>query len=76
MVDMLDEPLEPRAARALVREILRSGRFTYSNHAKEEMLSDDLTTVDCENVLRAGVPQRGRGGGVKDLWNEQWRLGS
>ena len=28
----------------------RIGRFTYSKHAKDEMLADDLTTVDCENV--------------------------
>jgi hypothetical protein len=51
----MDEPLEPAAARKLIREILRSGRFTYSGHAKREMLADDLTTVDCENVLRGGV---------------------
>ena len=27
----------------------------YSKHAKEEILDDDLTTVDCENVLRGGA---------------------
>ena len=50
----MDEPLEPDAARNLIREILRAGRFIYSKHAKEEMLADGLTTVDCENVLRGG----------------------
>ena len=50
MVEM-DEPLAPDAARKLIREILQVGRFTYSRHATEELLADDLTTVDCENVL-------------------------
>ena len=43
------------AARRLVREILRAGRFTYSRNAREELFADDLTTIDCENVLRGGV---------------------
>ena len=55
----MDEPLAPEAAKRLIREILKSGRFTYSRHAKEELLADDLTTVDCENVLRGGVVRAG-----------------
>ena len=55
MADGLNEPLRPDAAKQLIRKILQAGRFTYSKHAKEEMLEDDLTTVDCENILRAGV---------------------
>lgn len=55
----MDEPLAPEAARQIIREILKTGRFTYSKHAKEEMLDDDLTTVDCENVLRGGVVRSG-----------------
>jgi hypothetical protein len=55
MADVTSEPLGPEAARKLIREILRAGRFVYSRHAKEELLADDLTTVDCENVLRGGV---------------------
>lgn len=51
----MDEPLAPEAAKRLILDILRAGRFTYSKHAKEELLADDLTTVDCENVLRGGV---------------------
>ena len=55
----MDEPLAPDAAKKLIREILRAGRFIYSRHAKEELLADDLTTVDCENVLRGGVVRPG-----------------
>lgn len=57
MDDEFSEPLRPDDAKQLIRSILQSGRFTYSKHAKEEMLEDDMTTVDCENVLRAGVVQ-------------------
>jgi hypothetical protein len=59
MADVMDEPLAPEAARRLLRDILRGGRFTYSKHAKDEMLADDLTTVDCENVIRGGVVRPG-----------------
>ena len=55
MDDELIEPLKPDGAKQLIRRILKSGRFTYARHAKEEMLADDLTTVDCENILRGGV---------------------
>ena len=55
----MDEPLAPEAAKRLIRDILRNGRFIYSKHAKAEMLDDDLTTVDCENVLRGGVVRPG-----------------
>ena len=59
MIAHMDEPLAPEAAKWLIREILKSGRFTYSKHAKDEMLDNDLTTVDCENVLRGGVVRPG-----------------
>jgi hypothetical protein len=49
------EPFEPRKARQLIKEILQGGRFTYSQHATREMAKDKLDTVDCVNVLRAGV---------------------
>jgi hypothetical protein len=55
MADELIEPLKPDDAKQLIRQILTAGLFTYSRHAKDEMLSDDLTTVDCENILRGGV---------------------
>jgi len=55
----MDEPLAPEAAKRLIRDILKNGRFTYSKHAKDEMLDDGLTTVDCENVLRGGIVRPG-----------------
>ena len=63
----MDEPLAPDAAKRLIRDILKNGRFIYSKHAKEEMLDDDLTTVDCENVLRGGVVRPG------EYENGTWR---
>jgi hypothetical protein len=59
MANDMDEPLAPEAAKRLIRYILKGGRFVYSKHAKDEMLDDDLTTVDCENVLRGGVVRPG-----------------
>ena len=67
MADVMDEPLAPEAARQLIREILRAGRFIYSKHAKEELLADRLSTVDCENVLRGGVVRPG------EFENGSWR---
>jgi len=67
MADDMDEPLAPEAAKRLIRDTLTNGRFTYSKHAKEEMLDDDLTTVDCENVLRGGVVRPG------EFENGTWR---
>jgi hypothetical protein len=55
----MDEPLPPEMARKLIRQILQTGRFAYTKHSKAEMLADDLTTVDCENVLRGGVVRPG-----------------
>jgi hypothetical protein len=55
MSDDLKEPLKPDAVKQLIRKILKSGRFTYSRHALEEILADDLTTLDCENILQGGV---------------------
>jgi len=59
VVLVMDVPLTAEAAKRLIREILKTGRFTYSKHARDEMLADDLTTVDCENVLRGGVVRPG-----------------
>ena len=61
------EPLAPGAAKKLISEILRTGRFIYSRHAKDELVADDLTTVDCENVLRGGVVRPG------ELEHGTWR---
>jgi hypothetical protein len=64
---VIDEPLKPDEVRRLVRQILRAGRFGYSGHAKLEMFADGLTTVDCVNVVRGGVPQPG------ELEKGSWR---
>lgn len=55
----MDEPLAPDAAKRLLREILRAGRLTYSSHAKQELLADEITTLDVVNVLRGGVVRPG-----------------
>lgn len=48
------EPLDPAAAKALIRTILDAGTVSFSRHALEELGKDDLTTVDAVNVLRGG----------------------
>ncbi len=48
-------PLETAAARRLIRHILEAGTVRFSEHALAEMVQDDLTTVDCVNVLRGGL---------------------
>jgi hypothetical protein len=63
----LNEPLAPEAAKRLIREILKTGSFRFTKHAWEEMAADDLTTVDCENVLRGGVVRPG------ELEHGTWR---
>ena len=49
------EPLSPAEAGRLIRVILDRGEVVSSRHAKQEMAKDDLTMVDCINVLRGGV---------------------
>jgi hypothetical protein len=49
------EPLSPPDARRLIHEILVAGEVVSSRHAADEMAKDDLTLVDCINVLRSGV---------------------
>lgn len=55
----MDEPLAPDTVKKVIRQILQTGRFTCTKHSKDEMLADDLTTVDCENVLGGGVTRPG-----------------
>ena len=57
MTGDLKTPLKPDGAKQLIRSILQTGRFSYSRHCVMEMEKDDMTTVDCENILRAGVVQ-------------------
>ena len=63
----MEEPLSPATAKKVIRQILQTGRFTYTKHSKDEMSADDLTTVDCENVLRGGVVRPG------EYENGTWR---
>jgi hypothetical protein len=49
------EPLDPARARQLIRRILQTGTVHFSGHALQEMAHDNLTTVECTNVLRGGV---------------------
>lgn len=60
MISMHDaEPLSPLAARRLIREIMAGGEVVSPKHAAEEMAKEDLTMVDCINVLRAGIVEPG-----------------
>jgi Domain of unknown function (DUF4258) len=52
---MKGEPFTPQHARKLIQEILKTGTVSFSKHAFDEMAKDQLTTVDCINVLRGGV---------------------
>ena len=61
------EPLSPSDARKLIREILDLGVVAPSGHALKEMANDDLTMVDCTNVLRGGFPD------PPEFEKESWR---
>ena len=54
-------------ARKLLRQVLASGTFTLSGHARKEMAKDRLTTPDVVNVLRAGVVE------PSEFENGSWR---
>jgi len=61
--------LKPADARALIRRILQSGQVTWdtgpNSHFLKEMAADNLTIVDCTNVLRGGVPDPAE-------WNDEY----
>ena len=65
--DPCSGPLKPQRAKRLILEILKSGVTTASPHALDEMAKDDLSMVDCVNVLRAGVVE------VPELERSSWR---
>ena len=67
MADELVEPIKPEEAKRLILQILKSGTVTYSCHAKEEILADNMTTLDCEYVLRGGFVRPG------EYENGSWR---
>jgi hypothetical protein len=54
-VTLLKEPVSPDAATKLIHAIARTDDVGWSTHAEEERVKDGLTTVDCLNVMRAGV---------------------
>jgi hypothetical protein len=63
----MNEPLRADAVKRLVRDILEDGFVSFTRHADQEMLADELAKVDVENVLRGGVASEGE-------WeNGQWR---
>ena len=55
----MGEPLDPAAAKTLIRTILNAGTIAFSRHALEELGKDDLTTVDVTNVLGGGIVSPG-----------------
>ena len=61
------EPLDPPQAKRIIRQILVSGEVAFSRHALTEMKDDDLSNVDCVNVLRAGVVE------PPEFENGSWR---
>src|SRR5262245_29145995 len=67
MTPAAPEPLDTAAAKRRIRAILESGITRFSSHALDEMKQDDLSTVDCVNVLRGGVVQ------PPDLERGTWR---
>jgi hypothetical protein len=56
--DSVDEPLDPSQAKKLIGTILKEGTVSFTSHAEKEMAEDDLSTVDCVNVLRGGVVEQ------------------
>ena len=50
----MNEPLSPDAATKLIKEIIRDGDVSRSDHFIEELAKDGLSIGDCLNVLRAG----------------------
>ncbi|GAC1352847.1 MAG: hypothetical protein NVSMB1_19840 [Polyangiales bacterium] len=51
------EPISVGACKKIIRSILDTGTTRFSGHALVEMRKDNLTEVDCINVLRAGIAE-------------------
>ena len=52
----MNEPLRASEARTLLRTILDQGVVTYAvPHAVQRLRERNLSTVDCENVMRGGI---------------------
>lgn len=52
---VLVEPLDEIAAKRVIGNIMERGNVRWTAHALQRLPARDLTTVDCVNVLRAGV---------------------
>jgi hypothetical protein len=65
---LMNEPLTPNAATALIRSILTEGQVAFSQHAIDELTKDGLTTVDAVNVMRAGAVKQ-----AADYIKQSWR---
>lgn len=63
----MKEPLSPRDAKRLIREILSTGEVRFTRHALEELKKDGLEEIDCVNVLRGGTV------GPGEFENGSWR---
>ena len=48
------EPLNRNEAKKLIGLIYREGSVVYSRHCFKELEADGMSTLDVENVLRAG----------------------
>ena len=66
-LDPVLTPLGRTEAKALAREIFESGFVEVSAHAIDEMRKDGLETVDCVNLVRAGVFE------PAEYVNREWR---
>ena len=63
----MNKPLTPTQARKLIRHIIEVGEMEFWRHAQEEMANDELSQVDCLNVLRGGWPHGG------ECYGSRWR---
>lgn len=64
----MKQPYRKENAKKLLRKILDDGVVTYSRpHALERLKERNLSTIDCENVLRAGIVEEA------EFENGAWR---
>jgi hypothetical protein len=67
----MNEPLTPPAAKALLIQILETGRVEFSPHALQEMAADHLSNAEVVAVLRGGVVEPAEF--VRDSWRYRVR---
>lgn len=59
--------LSAAEAKALIKRIREDGSYVFSSHSRDELAKDGLTSVDVDNVLRAGVVREA------EFENGSWR---